>query len=137
MIHIYYIPSQSLLPSPLKLKDVTSPNETINVCVYYVCSDLTFLSHILFSYYLSSFVYECAAEFVFHFTRLYISYTSIHLSCLHLSHFCSYYRYLWTRIRFSWPDLDHQYCFVDCMLEPYLEPLNLLRILRGEKLSRH
>ena len=46
MIHIYSIPSQSLLPSPLKLKCITSPNEKLNVSVYCVCADLTSLAYI-------------------------------------------------------------------------------------------
>ena len=41
MIHIYSIPSQSLLPSPLK------PNETLNVCAYCVCADLTSLAYMV------------------------------------------------------------------------------------------
>ena len=45
MIHIYSIPSQSLLTSPLSPKDFTSPKETLNMCVYYVCADLTSLAY--------------------------------------------------------------------------------------------
>ena len=33
MIHIYSIPSQSLLSSPLNPKNFTSPNKTLNICV--------------------------------------------------------------------------------------------------------
>ena len=33
MIYIYSIPSQFLLPSPLKPKYITSPNETLTLCL--------------------------------------------------------------------------------------------------------
>ena len=39
MIHIHSIPSQFLLPSPLKPKYITPPNETVTC----VCADLTTL----------------------------------------------------------------------------------------------
>ena len=40
IIHIHPIPSQFLLPSPLKLKYITPPYETVTC----VCADLTSLS---------------------------------------------------------------------------------------------
>ena len=41
MIYIYSIPSKFILPSPLKAKYITSPNETL-MCV---CADLTSLTY--------------------------------------------------------------------------------------------
>ena len=42
----FSILSQSLLPSPRKPKDLTSPDETLNVCLYSVCADFTSLAYI-------------------------------------------------------------------------------------------
>ena len=48
MIHIYSIPSQPLLPSPLSPKGFTSPKETLNMSVYCVCADFSSLAYICY-----------------------------------------------------------------------------------------
>ena len=46
IIHLYSVPSQSHLPSPINPYDFTSPNESLNVCEYCVSVDLTSLARI-------------------------------------------------------------------------------------------
>ena len=88
MIHIYSIPSQSLLPSPLKLKTL-HPQMKHLMCA---CADFTSLAYKCMVYtiewknislslicdyslitYLHIFVYD-RAEFLFHFSLLYTYY---------------------------------------------------------------
>ena len=73
LIYIYSKPSQFLLPSPLRPKYITSPNDHLT-CVCIVCAYLTSLLYIWYKL-------KNGNKFLFYFSQLYKYYTfNLHLS---------------------------------------------------------